>query len=144
MVSVAELLKNCLQKHSQKTAISFLRGSKAETQISFLDLDLNSNKMANLLLEKGVKKSDNIVLLFDKSLVFIVVYIALQKIGAVCVPLNPGFKKAELTYLLNDATPSLVIINPEQAGMIKHIDFNLSCMEVDTKIPFQEIGRAHV
>ena len=140
MVSVAELLKDCLQKHSQKTAISFLRGSKVETQISYSDLNLYSNKMANLLLKKEVKKYDNVVLLFDKSMIFIIIHIALQKIGAVCVPLNPGFKKTELTYLLNDATPSLVIINPEQAGMIKQIDSNLSCMEVDTKIPFQEMG----
>ena len=140
MVSIAELLKDCFIKQGQKTAISFLRGAELETRMSFQDLDLNSNKMANLLLEQGVKKSDNIVLLLDKSLVFIVVYIALQKIGAVCVPLNPGFKKFELTYLLNDAAPSLVIINPDQAGMIKQIDSNLTCMEMNTKVPFQEMS----
>ncbi|MCK5695155.1 MAG: acyl--CoA ligase [Desulfobacula sp.] len=140
MVSIAELLKDCFIKHNQKTAISFLRGNKLETRISFQDLDLNSNKMANLFLKQGVKKSDNVVLLLDKSLVFIVAYIALQKIGAVCVPLNPGFKKFELTYLLNDAAPLLVIINPDQAGMIKQIDSNLTCMEIDTKVPFQEMA----
>jgi len=139
MISIAELVKDCWEKNSQKTAISFLRNGKIETQVSYLDLDLNSNKMANLLLKKGIKKSDNVVLLFDKSLVFIVVYIALQKIGAVCVPLNPGFKKTELTYLLNDAEPSLVIINPEQTEIIEQIDSSLSCLEIDTKIPFQEM-----
>ncbi len=140
MISIAELLKTCFKKHDEKTAISFLRGNKIETCISFRDLDLDSNKMANLFIKKGIKKSDNIVLLLDKSLVFIVVYIALQKIGAVCVPLNPGFKKSELTYLLNDASPALVIINPAQIEMIKQIDPGLTCMEIDTEIPFQEIG----
>ena len=139
MVSIAELLKDCLEKHSGKTAISFLKGSNIETQISFRDLDLNANKMANLFLKQGVKKSDNVVLLLEKSLIFVVAYIALQKIGAVCVPLNPGFKKSELTYLLNDAAPSLVIINPEQGEMIKQIDSSLRCMEIDTKIPFQDM-----
>ena len=140
MVSIAELLKDSFTRHNQKTAISFFRGHEIETRMTFSDLDLNSNKMANLLLKQGVAKSDNVVLLLDKSLIFIVVYIALQKIGAVCVPLNPGFKKSELTYLLNDARPSLVIINPDQAGMIKQIDSGLACMEIDTKIPFQEIA----
>jgi len=140
MISISELLKDCFKKYSQKTALSFLRGSNIETQMSFRDLDSNSNKMANLFLKQGIKKSDNVVLLPDKSLVFVVAYIALQKIGAVCVPLNPGFKKSELTYLLNDAAPSLAIINPEQADMIKQIDSNLSCMEIDTKIPFQEMN----
>ena len=140
MVSIAGLLKDCFIKYDQKTAISFLRGNKLETRMSFQDLDLNSNKMANLFLKQGVKKSDNVVLLLDKSLVFIVAYIALQKIGAVCVPLNPGFKKFELTYLLNDAAPLLTIINPKQAGMIKQIDSNLPVLEIDTKIPFQDMA----
>ncbi|OQY49833.1 MAG: hypothetical protein B6230_07465 [Desulfobacteraceae bacterium 4572_89] len=140
MVSIAELLESCFMKYKQKTALSFLRGDKLETRMSFQDLDLNSNKMANLFLKQGIKKSDNVVLLIDKSMIFIVAYIALQKIGAVCVPLNPGFKKSELTYLLNDAAPSLTIINPDQAGMIKQIDSSLTCMEIDTKIPFQEMA----
>ena len=139
MESIAELLTNCFKKQNKKTALSFLRGNTLETRMSFGDLDLNSNKMANLFLKQGVKKSDNVVLLLDKSLAFIVAYIALQKIGAVSVPLNPGFKKSELTYLLNDAAPSMVIINQELAGMIKQIDFKLNCLEMDTQIPFQTL-----
>jgi len=139
MKSIAGLLTACFQKHDQKTALSFLRGSKIETRMSFKDLDLNSNKMANLFLKQGIQKSDNVVLLLDKSLVFIVAHIALQKIGAVCVPLNPGFKKSELTYLLKDAAPKLVIVNRELTGMINEIDDSLTCMAVDTKIPFQKI-----
>ena len=95
MVSIAGLFKDCFKKYNKKIATSFLRGKNIETQISFQDLELNSNKLANLFLQQGVKKSDNVVVLLDKSLVFVVAYIALQKIGAVCVPLNPGFKKSE-------------------------------------------------
>jgi len=136
---MVKLLTDCFQKHGKKTALSFFRGNTLETRITFQDLDMNSNKMANLFLKQGVKKSDTVVLLLDKSLVFIVAYIALQKIGAVCVPLNPGFKKSELTYLLNDAAPSLVIINRQLAEMIKQIDPSLTCMEIDTKIAFQAL-----
>jgi len=138
MVSIAELFKNCFKKHGEKTAISFFKGMNIETRISFRDLDQSSNRMANQLLKRRVKKSDNVVLILDKSLFFVVVYIALQKIGAVCVPLNPGFKKAELTYLLKDAKPSLAIINPDKAKMIKQIDADLPCMEINTKIPFHK------
>ncbi|MBC8441781.1 MAG: acyl--CoA ligase [Deltaproteobacteria bacterium] len=139
MRSVAELLTDCFQKHSKKTALSFFRGNRIETRISFQDLDVNSTKMASLFIKQGVKKSDNVVLLLDKSLVFVVAHIALQKIGAVSVPLNPGFKKSELTYLLNDAAPSLVIVSPELAGMIRQIDPTVTCMEIDTKIAFQAL-----
>jgi malonyl-CoA/methylmalonyl-CoA synthetase len=140
MVSIVQLLNDSFQKYNKKTAISFLRGNKIETRMSFGDLDLNSNRLANLFLAEGIKKSDNVVLLLDKSPAFIIACIAIQKIGAVCVPLNPGFKKFELTYLLKDAEPSLVIIDPGHAGTIKEIDPGLACMEMDTHIPFQEIS----
>src|SRR3989339_1892136 len=106
MASIAQFLKQSFIKHNQKTAISFLRNNKLETRLSFQDLDRDSDRMANLFLEKGIGRSDHVVFLLNKSLVFVVAYIALQKIGAVCIPLNPGFKESELTYLLNDASPS--------------------------------------
>ncbi len=140
MTSMAACFKECCKKYNSKTAISFLRGSGVETRMSFLDLDKNSDKMADLLLQQGVEKSNNVVLLLDKSLLFVVAYFALQKIGAITVPLNPGFKKSELTYLLNDAAPSLVLVNPDKSEMIKQIDSSLLCMEIDTTIPFQEMA----
>jgi malonyl-CoA/methylmalonyl-CoA synthetase len=139
-MSMAAYFKDCFVKYSAKTAIFFLRGGSVESRISFLDLDKNSDKMANLFLQQGVKKSDNVVLLFDKSLVFVVAYIALQKIGAVSVPLNPGFKKYELTYLLNDAAPALVLVNPDKSGMIEEIDPHLRCLVIDTIVPFQDMS----
>ena len=34
--------------------------------------------------------------------------------GAVAVPLNPGFKKSEMEYLAHDAEAKLVLAGPEQ------------------------------
>ncbi len=139
MISVGTCFRASFKKYSNKTAISFLRGNRIETVLSFQELDLVSNKMANMFLSQGIKKSDNIVILLDKSLIFIVIYIALQKIGAVCVPLNPGFKKSEINYLLNDVDPALVIMKPNKAEMVKQINPALNCMMINTHIPFQEI-----
>ncbi len=139
-MSMAAHFKDCFKNHNSKTAITFLRGRTVETRMSFLDLDKKSDKMADLFLKKGVKKSDNVLLLLDKSLVFVVAYIALQKIGAVSVPLNPGFKKSELTYLLNDAEPSLVLMDPDKSEMLNQIDSTLNCLVIDTKVPFQDMS----
>jgi acyl-coenzyme A synthetase/AMP-(fatty) acid ligase len=47
---------------------------------------------------------------------------AVQKIGAIGVPLNPGFKKAEIAYLLGDAQAGLVLCGPAQEGLIRETD----------------------
>ncbi len=139
MTSISAYLGNSFKKHNNKPAISFLRDQNIETILSFSELDINSNKMANLFLNMGIKKRDNVILMCNKSLIFVVIYIALQKIGAVCIPLNPGFKESELNYLVNDAKPSLVITEPEKIKIIKKITPYLKCMKIDTEKPFQEV-----
>ncbi len=140
MNSIAACFKNSFKKFPDKTAISFLRNNRTETDITFRELDRDSNKIANMLLSRGIKKSDRIVLILEKSLVFIVIYTALQKIGAVCVPLNPGFKESELKYFLNDTDPALVMAETDKESTIKHINNDLNCMVIDTGIPFQQIN----
>ncbi len=140
MTSLVEHFKTSFEKYNKKNAISFLRGNNTETVISFSELDANSCKIANMLSHNGVKKNDHVVLICNKSLTFIVIYIALQKMGAVCIPLNPGFKKPELRYLLNDADPALVITEPAITDTIKRINPHLNCITINTGVPFQNIN----
>ena len=103
-------------KQENRKAITFLRDGENETEISYGRLDRDSNRMASRFLELGVEKSDRVILCFQKSLIFVVAHLALQKIGAICVPLNPGFKKSELDYLLQDADASLILAKPVKSG----------------------------
>jgi len=91
--------------------------------------------MANTFLDRGVTKGDRVILYLQKSLVFIIAHIALQKIGAIGVPLNPGFKLSEMEYLLGDAQASLVLTDPQNDTVIQHIDPQVDIIELDTKKP---------
>ena len=78
----------------EKRAITFLRNGEVETKISYRELDLDSNRMANTFTDLGVEKGDRVILFIQKSLIFVIAHLALQKIGAIAVPLNPGFKQS--------------------------------------------------
>ena len=121
--SYGDSLKDCLISsasiHGAKKAISFFREGSLETEISYLELDRDSNRMANTFLNLGVSKGDRVVLYIPKSLFFVIAHVALQKIGAVGVPLNPGFKKWEMSYLLGDADARLIVSGPEQEAVVK-------------------------
>ena len=64
--------------------------------------------------------------------------LALQKIGAICVPLNPGFKKSEMDYLLQDADASLILTEPETERLVREIDPKLTALIVDTQKPYHK------
>jgi malonyl-CoA/methylmalonyl-CoA synthetase len=126
-------------KQEKKKAITFLRNGQIETEIAYLQLHQDSNRMARSFQELGVEKTDRVILCIQKSLIFVIAHLALQKIGAIAVPLNPGFKKSELAYLLHDADAKLILAEPDKAGLIKEIDSGLTALIVDTRKPYQDI-----
>ena len=99
--SLIDLLLQSFPAHADKTAIRFLRDGGAETEMSYGNLTADSGRAANAFLAMGVARGDRVILFLDKSLFFVVAYLALLRIGAITVPLNPGFKDREVEYLLN-------------------------------------------
>ena len=125
--------------HREKPATTFLRDGKVETEISYLELYRDTNRLANVFLDQGINKGDRVILFIQKSVVFVVAHLALQKIGAMTVPLNTGFKESELQYLLGDADASLILADPGKEALIRGIDPKLSTFIIDTRIPYQDL-----
>ena len=138
-----ESLKDCFMDSSfaqgEKKAISFLREGMVETEITYGELNQDTNRMANTFLELGITKGDRVILYLPKSVGFIVAHLALQKIGATAVPLNPGFKQSEMEYLLKDADAKLVLSGSEQEAIIREIDPRLTTMVIHTERSYQDL-----
>lgn len=122
-----------------KQAITFLRNGKVETEVSYFQLHQDINRMANIFLARNISKGDRVVLFIQKSLMLVVAHLALQKIGAITVPLNTGFKKSELQYLLSDAEAKLILSEPGKESFIKDIDPALDNLVLDTQKPYQDL-----
>ena len=138
-----ELLSKCFTKsflaHGAKPAITFLRDGRVETEISYFELQRDACRMASRFRELGVAKGDRVILFIPKSLIVVVAHLALQKLGAIAVPLNPGFKQSEMQYLLGDARARLILLDPEKETFIKEIAPNLTTLVVDSRKPYQDL-----
>jgi acyl-CoA synthetase (AMP-forming)/AMP-acid ligase II len=95
--------------------------------------------MANTFLDMGVNKGDRVILFLPKSLCFVVAHLALQKIGAIGVPVNPGFTQSEMSYLLTDTGAALVLAGSEQEPIMRAVDPNVSTLVIDTEQSYQEL-----
>lgn len=136
--SLSALFSATAAKSPNKRAFTFCRNGLKETALTYGELEQDANRMANTLLEWGVRKGDRVVFCLEKGLFFVVAHLASQKIGAISVPLNPGFKKAELCYLLGDAEPKVAFAGQTQAERIGEIDLRLKVSVIDTKRPYQD------
>lgn len=135
--TLIDSFSDVISSHGDKTAVTFLRQGLIETEITYRELLRDTVCMANTFIEMGIKRGDRIIFYLDKSLIQVAAHIAVQKIGAVSVHLNPGFKQSEMEYLVRDADARLVVVGKEQERIIKEIDPGLAVLVVDTHKPYQ-------
>ncbi|KAK4153107.1 hypothetical protein C8A00DRAFT_43941 [Chaetomidium leptoderma] len=81
-----------------------------ETTLSYEKLNLTSNALAHSLRSLGVKKGDRVAVSLGNNAEFATLTYAIFKLGAVLVPLNPGFNAKQVTAALNHLGVELLII----------------------------------
>jgi malonyl-CoA/methylmalonyl-CoA synthetase len=135
--TLKERFSRTVSRLGNRTAASFIRKEHVETEVSYLGLDQDANRLAHLLREWGVRQGDRAIFFLDRCLFLVVAHLAVLKLGAVGIPLNPGFKRAETAYLLGDARPNLAICGPAQAALVREIDPCLRTLVMDPRTPYQ-------
>lgn len=78
-------------------------------QITYAELKAESGRVANALVQMGVKPGDRVAVQIDKSPEAIALYLATVRAGAVFLPLNTAYTPAEVSYFLGDATPAVFV-----------------------------------
>jgi len=136
---LAESFTKSFLARGEKPAITFLRDGRVETEISYLELEHDACRMANRFRKLGVAKGDRVILFIPKSLIFVVAHLALQKLGAIAVPLNPGFKQSEMQYLLGDARARLILLDLEKETFIEEIAPSITTLVIDSRKPYQDM-----
>lgn len=73
---------------------------------TYADFDERTNRLANALVGRGLRKGDRVAAWLDTSPQYIELYIALAKAGLVLVPVNALFTEHEAAYQLEDSGAS--------------------------------------
>jgi len=109
-----------------------------ESRVTYASLRQASDQVAGGLVKMGLKKGERVVLLMPKSLEQVVIHLGIQKIGAISVILNPGFKKDELEYFIKDSDAYLLIVGKKEEALIRSIEEKRLILPIDTDTPFVE------
>ncbi|MDY5589813.1 MAG: class I adenylate-forming enzyme family protein [Arcanobacterium sp.] len=110
--SLYETLVNSAQKFASKPAIV----TEDSHSYTFAEVLALVDNFARLLYhEHGITENSRVGLLLDNGIDFITSFYALNRLGAVAVPLPGKFRKAEILALVARADLDLVICHPEQS-----------------------------
>ncbi len=88
----------------EKPALEF-RGST----YTFGEVDNRSNRLAQLFLDRGLRKGDRLSVYLANSIELIDIFLACVKTGIVFVPINILYRDREIAHILADAEPSALI-----------------------------------
>ena len=95
-------------------------------EITWRIFDEKSNRFANLLLERGIKKGDKVGILLMNCLEWLPIYFGILKTGALAVPLNFRYASDEISYCVDLAEVDILVFGPEFIGRIEEIADDIS------------------
>ena len=89
-------------------------------ELSFSRALADADAWAKKLVSAGYDEGMRVALLLENRPAFFVIWLALNRLGASVVPLNPDLRQAELEYLFGHAEPALIIAIPSHVTELQN------------------------
>ncbi len=111
-------------RHTTWREYSLIEPSSCDSfrsQITWREFDQKSNRLANFLLTRNVRKGTKVGILLMNCLEWLPIYFGILKSGAIAVPLNFRYTADEIKYCLELADVEVLLFGPEFTGRIENI-----------------------
>ena len=98
---------------------------------SYAELVALSGRFANLLKASRVLPGDRVAVQVQKSAEAIALYLATIRAGAVFLPLNTAYTRAEVGYFLDDAQPAIFVCESQREPEFEGVGAKLYSLDED-------------
>ncbi|EKS41723.1 class I adenylate-forming enzyme family protein [Afipia broomeae] len=119
-----------LQRHATD------RGSKiayrdASSKVTYAELATRTGNLAGHLADNGIQAGDKVAIFLPNSVAWIESCLAINRAGAISVPISYEATESEILYRLQDADCSGVITTDQQASLIARLQQQLPALGVN-------------
>lgn len=145
--TINDVMKNKADTRGDKVFLTYIRDfdKGIDEKYTYLDMHLQSNRVANGLSKLGVDKGIGISLMEINSPEFLFTLFATFKLGAYVVLINTALKGATLQYIMDHSDSEILIIHwsmlesylniKEQLPKIKHVIIDINEAPADFEMP---------
>ena len=102
-----------------------------EQQLTFRELDVQSNQLAHYLRRHGVGHDVLVGICLERSPELVVGLLAILKAGGAFVPLEPSYPPAQLRTLLSETRPTVVITQSRLLARLPHEGKAVLCLDTE-------------
>ena len=125
-MTISEMLVRNARMYPEDIALVELKPSKGiRKEITWGDFDKRVNRLARVLIDKGVKKGDKVINLMMNSINWLEAYFGITRTGAWVVPLNFRFLADDILYCAKVAEASAMVFGEEFIERVEKIKDDL-------------------
>ena len=107
-LTVPDMIEESIDKFPNNIAIEF-----EDKSYTYLDLDSESNQIANWAIKKGYKTGDVVALLMENKPEFIFIWLGLSKLGITIACLNNNIKSKSLAHCIQTSKSKSLILSSD-------------------------------
>jgi malonyl-CoA/methylmalonyl-CoA synthetase len=112
-MTLPELFDRSFVNRRDEIALEF----RGET-FTFGEIDARSNRLAHLLLARGMRRGDRLCVYLANCVEMIDIFLACTKLGLIFVPINILYRDREISHILRDAEPVAVVSESDFASTV--------------------------
>ena len=124
--SVHAMFDAALQRHAARVALLF-----ESRQWTWRELDAAVGRVAAGLAARGVARGDRVVLYLGNLPEFVFTFHALQRLGAIAVPVSVREQRPGLEYILNQCGARLIVL---EAALADRVPDRAACPALEARI----------
>lgn len=124
---VHQLFEVQVKKTPEKTAVI-----ACDRTLTYRELNEQANRIANSLIEHGVKPGDIVAFMLPRRSYLIAAMFGILKAGAAYLPIDPDYPKDRINYILEDSKATYLITEEKIAGLLENADSRNPCVAISS------------
>jgi malonyl-CoA/methylmalonyl-CoA synthetase len=115
-VALLSLFDHALIGAADREALEFESADGAVGSLTFGDLEVRSNRLAQVLHDRGIRCGERLAFLLTNRVEIIDLWLACVKLGVIVVPVNVLYQAREIAHIVGDAQPVAVVTTPDRVA----------------------------
>jgi amino acid adenylation domain-containing protein len=99
--------------------------------LTYAELDDRSAVLARYLRRHGVGPGKLVAVLVDRTVEMVVALLGVLKSGGAYIPLDPGYPRERLEYILSDSTPTVLLTQKSLQSVVRHAAPQVVALDTD-------------
>jgi len=104
-ISLVDLFKDSVETYGNRVCPIY-----EEEQLTYKEIDQLSDRVARFLISRNIQHGDRVGIMLPNIPEFVIIYLAILKVGGVVMALNPHYRPAEVEKLSNESDVKILFL----------------------------------